>query len=178
MTTDAPLVEARQLGVTYKGGTHALRAVDLTLRAGEFVSIVGQSGCGKSTLLRIVAGLLQASSGSLTVAGLLPVEARRQATRTSFVFQEATLLPWRRIADNVCLPLELLSVARGEQIDRMQRGLAMVGLTEFADRYPRQLSGGMRMRVSLKGEIAAFHTNVVKPPNARVKPRAPITKAA
>jgi len=140
------LVHAEQLSLTYRGGVRALAEIDLDIPAGQFVSIVGPSGCGKSTILRIVAGLIDPTRGKLTVAGQLPRVARRKAARLAFVFQDATLLPWRSVRANVILPLELTHQRVDERIDR---ALAMVGLADFAHRYPNQLSGGMRMRVSL-----------------------------
>jgi NitT/TauT family transport system ATP-binding protein len=145
---EPPLVAAAGLSLEYPG-LQAIADIQLTIPAGQFVSIVGPSGCGKSTLLRIIAGLLSPTSGSLNVSGLTPTEARRQTTRTSFVFQDPTLLPWRNVSDNVALPLELL----GEKVPGFDPRIAiatrLVGLEDFTDRYPRQLSGGMRMRVSL-----------------------------
>jgi NitT/TauT family transport system ATP-binding protein len=118
---------------------------DLTLNidAGEFLAILGPSGCGKSTLLRIIGGLLTPDSGTLDVP---PGEAKR---RTAFVFQDAHLLPWRTALENAALPLELMGVNKAERMARARSSLAEVGLSEAESRYPAQLSGGMRMRVSL-----------------------------
>jgi NitT/TauT family transport system ATP-binding protein len=143
------VVEADAAGMTFAGAVQALEDVSFSFRQGEFVSLVGPSGCGKSTLLRLIAGLASPTAGAVRVAGLPPMQARRQKAQMSFVFQDATLLPWRSTADNVRLPLELVGVAAGEQDRRIRGGLAMVGLGEFAARRPRELSGGMRMRVSL-----------------------------
>lgn len=134
--------------MTFAGGVQALRHVSFATKAGEFVSLVGPSGCGKSTLLRLVAGLLAPSTGRLTVAGKSPRQAR-DTLRVSFVFQDATLLPWRSAERNVALPLELAGVPRDVRRQRAIAGLRRVGLGDFSARPPRELSGGMRMRVSL-----------------------------
>ncbi|MGD9722981.1 MAG: ABC transporter ATP-binding protein [Pirellulales bacterium] len=149
MISPQALVQARDLSVRYRGEILALDRVGFDLPPGQFVAVVGPSGCGKSTLLRAIAGLILPSSGQLDVAGQLPRVARRAATRMSFVFQDPTLLPWRTVRDNVCLPLELAHAPRAEQHARTDDVLALVGLHDFARRYPSELSGGMRMRVSL-----------------------------
>jgi len=149
MIDAAGAVEAHQIDLTYSGGLQALRDVSLRVAQGEFVSIVGPSGCGKSTLLRLVAGLLRSSSGQITVSGRPPADARRVSQTAAYVFQDATLLPWRSVVENVRLPLELRGQARGQRRQLVERGLELIGLTAFADRLPNQLSGGMRMRVSL-----------------------------
>ncbi|HUY87673.1 MAG TPA: ABC transporter ATP-binding protein [Pirellulales bacterium] len=149
MNSASAVVAADAVSMTFPGGVQALGDISFTFRQGEFISLVGPSGCGKSTLLRLIAGLAKPSQGALTVAGQPPEQARRRKAMLSFVFQDATLLPWRTAADNVRLPLELAGVARGEQERRIGEGLSMVGLSDFARAHPRQLSGGMRMRVSL-----------------------------
>lgn len=118
---------------------------DLTLNidAGEFLAILGPSGCGKSTLLRIIGGLLPPDSGTLDIT---PAEAKR---RTACVFQDANLLPWRTVLENAALPLELMGVDKAGRTTRARASLAEVGLSEAESRFPAQLSGGMRMRVSL-----------------------------
>jgi len=120
-----------------------IRDLTLNIDAGEFLAILGPSGCGKSTLLRILAGLLVPDGGTLDVT---PTDAER---RTAFVFQDAQLLPWRTVLENAALPLELMGVGRAERMARARASLAEVGLAEAESRYPAQLSGGMRMRVSL-----------------------------
>ena len=149
MSSISPLVQAESVQVTYSGALRAIENLSLTIEPGQFVALVGPSGCGKSTLLRVVAGLIAPTAGSLTVAGLAPRAARRQSTRISFVFQDATLLPWRSVKGNAALPLELEHVPAAARHDRAQQAIGLVGLGEFASRYPGQLSGGMRMRVSL-----------------------------
>jgi NitT/TauT family transport system ATP-binding protein len=119
-----------------------IEGMDLTVSSGEFLAILGPSGCGKSTLLRMIARLSEPDAGNITIEP----EARFQ---TAFVFQDAQLLPWRTVLDNAALPLELMGVPREERYARARTALAQVGLGEAEDRYPAQLSGGMRMRVSL-----------------------------
>ena len=145
--TDHPTqVVARNLGKHFADGVEALADVDLELNRGELVAIVGPSGCGKSTLLRLIAGLADATTGTLTVDGRPPLEARRHLREMAYIFQEATLLPWRTVLQNVALPLEL---RRQEDPALAEQIIDMVGLTDFSRAYPRQLSGGMRMRVSI-----------------------------
>lgn len=122
--------------------TVAVESVSLDIAAGEFVSFLGPSGCGKSTLLRIIAGLESPTSGQVTIDPLPQKDL-------AFVFQDAHLLPWRSALGNVALPLELLDVHKAERTDRVWHALREVGLADAAHRYPAQLSGGMRMRVSL-----------------------------
>lgn len=134
---------------TFASGTTALTGVNLTISPGEFVSLLGPSGCGKSTLLKLIAALATPSSGTIDWPQS-PHDARGGAEPSlSFVFQEPTLLPWRTAADNVRLPLLLAGVSKLEAIERVREALALVGLSAFADQYPRQLSGGMTMRVSI-----------------------------
>ncbi|MBL6079361.1 ABC transporter ATP-binding protein [Belnapia sp. T18] len=134
------LVALDGVGKRFASGTEALRGVDLRIERGEFLSLLGPSGCGKSTLLRLIAGLAEPSSGRIT---------RAASRQVGFVFQEATLLPWSDALTNVRLPLRLAGVARAEQEARAAEALAQVGLGGFERAYPRELSGGMRMRVSI-----------------------------
>ncbi len=133
-------------GVTkrFEGGVQALAGVDLRVAAGEFLTLLGPSGCGKSTVLRLVAGLDRASAGAIDAPAL-----RSDGADTAFVFQDATLMPWASVADNVRLPLRLAGERRAECAPRVARALASVGLAEFAQAFPNQLSGGMKMRVSI-----------------------------
>ena len=137
---------------TYPNGTRALLPVNLTVQPGEFVTLLGPSGCGKSTLLNMVAGLLAPSSGSIAVWGSSPDANAGSAQgkhRLSFVFQEATLMPWARVAANVRLPLDLQGVSRADADQRVSDALKLVGLDKFDESYPRELSGGMQMRASI-----------------------------
>ena len=137
---------------TYGNGTRALLPVDLNIQQGEFVTLLGPSGCGKSTLLNMVAGLLAPSGGSIRISSESPLtnaKLRANDRRLSFVFQEATLMPWARVAANVRLPLDLQSVPRAEADLRVGEALKLVGLDQFSDSYPRELSGGMQMRASI-----------------------------
>ena len=147
----AGLVIAREIDKRFSSGIEALRGVDLSIERGQFVSIVGPSGCGKSTFLRLVAGLDEPTAGTLTVDGRTPKDARREQLDLAFIFQDATLLPWRSVARNVGLPLELREQT---DADRVRQVIDMVGLADFADAYPAQLSGGMRMRASIARALA------------------------
>jgi NitT/TauT family transport system ATP-binding protein len=138
-TLGHPLVGFERIDLTYPDGTQALRDVSLTVREGEFVSVVGPSGCGKSTLLRLSAGLETVTDGYMQCG----------AKRIGYVFQDATLLPWRSVQDNVALFGELDGVTRDERRERVAAALSTVGLDGFENHLPHMLSGGMRMRVSL-----------------------------
>ncbi|HEY5380304.1 MAG TPA: ABC transporter ATP-binding protein [Pseudolabrys sp.] len=137
-----PIVSLRGVGKTYARGTVALDGFDLTVRAGEFVALLGPSGCGKSTALRIIAGLSEASQGTVELAA-------GPAGGIGFVFQDPTLMPWATIAGNVRLPLKLAHAEAGAARRAVDAALAHVGLGEFAGAYPRELSGGMKMRASI-----------------------------
>jgi NitT/TauT family transport system ATP-binding protein len=150
VVTDSPLIDARHVTMSYGASRVVLKDVSCQVARGEFVALLGPSGCGKSTLLRLVAGLISPSSGSLTVAGQSPEEARRVSQRVAFVFQDPNLLPWRTVAANIALPLELRKAPASEQAQAVDAILPMIGLTsDDARKRPRNLSGGMRMRVSL-----------------------------
>ena len=134
----SPVFTSTAVGLTYPDGTNALHSTRVSVADGEFVSIVGPSGCGKSTLLRLASGLIAPTSGTITRTGSV-----------QFVFQDSTLLPWRSVRRNVSLNLELQKVGKSEIEDRTNRALALVGLLDSAEKLPRQLSGGMKMRTSL-----------------------------
>ena len=131
----------------------ALAKVDLVVGRGEFVSVVGPSGGGKTTLLRVIGGLLAPTSGTVTVDGMPPLDAQRRKA-IGFVFQDPSLLPWRTVLENVRLPLELNVVQNNGNLEAPMRLLEAVGLMEFRDYYPHQLSGGMRQRVALARALA------------------------
>ena len=134
----SPVFESEAVGLTYPDGTEALRNTNVSVASGEFVSIVGPSGCGKSTLLRIASGLIAPTCGSTNRTGTV-----------QFVFQDSTLLPWRSVRRNVSLNLELQKVEKSETEKRTNSALELVGLLDSAEKLPRQLSGGMKMRTSL-----------------------------
>jgi NitT/TauT family transport system ATP-binding protein len=150
------VIEARGLNLVFETAdapVHALRDVDLTIRRGEFVSFIGPSGCGKTTLLRVIADLEQPTSGTISVNGVSPAEARLKRAY-GYVFQAAALYPWRSILRNVQLPLEIMGYSRAEREERARRTLELVGLTGFERKFPWQLSGGMQQRASIARALA------------------------
>ena len=142
------LVRLERIGKTFANGTVALQGLDLVIGEHEFLCLLGPSGCGKSTVLRLLAGLGQPSAGRIVWAD---AAAGRQAPRRpiGFVFQEPTLMPWASVRANVHLPLRLEGRSRREAAPKVEAALAMVGLEGFERAYPRELSGGMKMRVSI-----------------------------
>ncbi len=138
-----PIVSLRGVGKTFPSGTVALAGLDLDVRDGEFLSLLGPSGCGKSTALRIIAGLSDPTQGTVT----WPAAAAEG--RIGFVFQEPTLMPWANVFNNVMLPLKLKGATAGRASERVKAALHRVGLEKFENAYPRELSGGMRMRASI-----------------------------
>lgn len=148
----ASMVSLRGVDKVFTGrkgtGTVALKGIDLEINSGDFVSLLGPSGCGKSTLLRIVGDLLEPTAGAVTVNGKSPARARHDRDY-GMVFQQATLLEWRRVLGNVALPLEVTGMADPERTERAREMLKLVELVEFADHYPWQLSGGMQQRVAI-----------------------------
>lgn len=130
---------------TFPNGVEAIRSIDLAIAAGEFVAILGPSGCGKSTLLRLIAGLEPLGDGKITVDG----DGGDRRSDVAFVFQDAHLLPWRTVLHNAALPLDLQGVDADRRLAAAADALRSVGLAGFEHRYPSQLSGGMRMRVSI-----------------------------
>ena len=138
---------------TRTGEVQALSAVDLAIEPGEFVSLIGPSGCGKSTLLRLIADLDQPSTGTVEVFGK-PASAARVDQDYGIAFQQAGLLPWRTVAENVALPLQLHRWSAADRAARVAELLEMVGLSDFADRHPDQLSGGMQQRVAIARALA------------------------
>ena len=148
---NSPVISARDLSLTFTtndGPVHALSNINLDIAEGEFVSLIGPSGCGKTTLLRVIADLEKPTGGSLSVNGMTPEQARK--TRAyGYVFQQAALYPWRTIADNIALPLEVMGVSKADQATRITDNLALVNLTGFEKKFPWQLSGGMQQRASI-----------------------------
>jgi NitT/TauT family transport system ATP-binding protein len=138
-----PILSLQKISKSYSNGTIALENLDLTIAQGEFVSIVGASGCGKSTVLRLIAGLEKASSGEISWLD------RQAQQELAFVFQEAALMPWTTVLENIRLPLKLAGISPRQAKIRCQEAIALVGLQDFEHNYPRQLSGGMKMRVSI-----------------------------
>jgi NitT/TauT family transport system ATP-binding protein len=142
----APIVALRGVGKTFPSGTVALGGLDLDVREGEFLSLLGPSGCGKSTALRIIAGLTEPTQGAIEWTAAAKTE---DENRLGFVFQEPTLMPWANVSNNVLLPLKLKGLESEQASKRVAAALDRVGLPKFAAAYPRELSGGMRMRVSI-----------------------------
>jgi len=145
------VVRARGLDLVFQtndGPVHALRDVNLDIEKGDFVSFIGPSGCGKTTFLRVMAALEQPTGGEITVNGVSPEEARR-ARAYGYVFQAAGLYPWRTIAGNIKLPLEIMGFSRSEQEKRVKDVLQLVDLEGFGGKFPWQLSGGMQQRASI-----------------------------
>jgi len=151
-TREIPHISLRGVTKRYGSAAAVLENIDLTVSKGEFVSIVGPSGCGKSTILKLVSGLTPVTSGTLLVDGMTPSNAREIV---SFIFQDPTLLPWRTVAKNVALALELDDSPRDARPERVNGLLELVGLSHIAKSYPRQLSGGMKMRVSIARALAS-----------------------
>lgn len=150
------VVAASDLGLTFQtndGPVHALTGVNLDIRKGDFVSFIGPSGCGKTTFLRVIADLEQPTSGTITVNGMSPEQARL-ARAYGYVFQAAALLPWRTIEKNIALPLEIMGYSAAEQKQRIDRTLDLVNLSGFNKKYPWQLSGGMQQRASIARALA------------------------
>ncbi len=150
------VVEARKLGLTFQTGdgpVQALSDVDLTINKGEFVSFIGPSGCGKTTFLRVIADLEKPTSGTISINGMSPEQAR-QARAYGYVFQAAALYPWRTIERNIALPLEIMGISGADQKARIKRTMELVNLSGFEKKFPWQLSGGMQQRASIARALA------------------------
>jgi NitT/TauT family transport system ATP-binding protein len=150
------VIEARDLSLVFEtndGPVQALSNVNLTIGKGEFVSFIGPSGCGKTTFLRVMAALETPTSGTITVNGMSPDEARRKRAY-GYVFQAAGLYPWRTIAGNIKLPLEIMGYSKADQEERVDRVLKLVDLDGFGRKFPWQLSGGMQQRASIARALA------------------------
>jgi NitT/TauT family transport system ATP-binding protein len=144
-----PAVEVLSAEKVFANGTRALAPIDLTIADGEFLTLIGPSGCGKSTLLKLVANLIQPSDGRLLWWRGDFSRVGQDGRRFAFVFQEPTLMPWARVEANVRLPLELADVPKAKAAPRVAEAIERVGLSAFTRHFPRQLSGGMKMRVSI-----------------------------
>jgi NitT/TauT family transport system ATP-binding protein len=137
------VIKLSEISKIYTNGTVALQNLNLIIPESEFVSLIGPSGCGKSTVLRLIAGLGNMNSGSIDWS------VSNQVRKLAFVFQDAALMPWKSVWENICLPLKLARMSKKECQFLIQQALALVGLTGFEGCYPRELSGGMKMRVSI-----------------------------
>ncbi len=150
------VVSSKKLSLTFEtndGPVHALSDIDLDIKKGEFVSFIGPSGCGKTTFLRVVADLEKPTGGEVMVNGMTPEQAR-QARAYGYVFQAASLQPWRTIEKNIALPLEIMGHSKAERNKRVKDVLDLVDLTNFGKKYPWQLSGGMQQRASIARALA------------------------
>jgi NitT/TauT family transport system ATP-binding protein len=145
------MIELAGVAKQFGKGRAVLDPLDLEVQKGEFVTMLGPSGCGKSTLLKLIAGLTAPTTGTIRVDGMTPKNARELI---SFIFQDATLLPWRNVLQNVCLGLELEHESTERQRKKADELLKMVGLQQVSKAYPRELSGGMKMRVSIARALA------------------------
>jgi len=146
-----PVIEVEDLSLTFEtadGPVYALSEVNLSVKAGDFVSFIGPSGCGKTTLLRVIADLERQTAGRIAVNGVSPEEARL-GRAYGYVFQAPALYPWRTVERNVMLPLEIMGMSAGERKERAGRYLELVNLKGFEKKFPWQLSGGMQQRVSI-----------------------------
>ena len=151
-----PAIAIRDLSLTFAaadGPVTALSGINLDVARGEFVSLIGPSGCGKTTLLRVIADLEQPTGGAISVNGVSPHEAR-EARAYGYVFQAAALYPWRNVARNVALPLEIMGLDKATRQKRVRENLALVDLAGFERKYPWQLSGGMQQRASIARALA------------------------
>ena len=147
-----PIVVLSAVGKAFASGIEALDRLDLEVRSGEFLSLLGPSGCGKSTALRLIAGLSEPSRGAIAWTGS---DKRADGSGDiGFVFQEPTLMPWATVFSNAYLPLKLAGMSKDDAAPRVNESLAGVGLADFANAFPRQLSGGMKMRVSIARALA------------------------
>ncbi len=154
--SDQTIISAKNLSLTFEtndGPVHALQDINLDIHKGEFVSFIGPSGCGKTTFLRVMADLEKPTGGSITVNGVSPEEARNSRAY-GYVFQAAGLYPWRTIAGNISLPLEIMGYSKADQAARVKSVLELVELTGFEKKFPWQLSGGMQQRASIARALA------------------------
>jgi NitT/TauT family transport system ATP-binding protein len=146
-----PQIEFAGITKRYGSSQSVLECLDLIIRKQEFVSIIGPSGCGKSTVLKLISGLTAPTSGTIRVDGMTPANARETI---SFIFQDATLLPWRTVWDNIGLGMELEGISKSRRETKIAALIELVGLGHVSKAYPRELSGGMKMRVSIARALA------------------------
>ena len=151
-------ITVQNLSVVYKATdeknqTVALKDVNLDIKRGEFISLVGPSGCGKTTLLRVISGLIPSTKGNVFIDGLTPSKAR-VAKQFGIVFQSPVLMDWRTIRRNICLPLEIMKMPKQERTKKVDEMLEIVGLKDFGNHYPKELSGGMQQRVGIARALA------------------------
>jgi len=151
-------IHVENLGIQFPGKNGgepviALQNVNLDIKQGEFISLLGPSGCGKTTLLRTIADLQQPSCGKVIIRGQTPRQIRMQK-KFGIVFQSPVLYDWRTVRRNVCMPMELMGMPKKERVERVTKMLDLVGLSEFGQHYPRQLSGGMQQRVGIARALA------------------------
>jgi NitT/TauT family transport system ATP-binding protein len=144
-----PAVEVLSAEKVFANGTRGLAPIDLSIADGEFLTLIGPSGCGKSTLLKLIANLIEPSDGRLLWWRGEFAQVGQEGRRFAFVFQEPTLMPWARVDANVRLPLELANVSSAKATPAVAEAIERVGLSKFSRNFPRQLSGGMKMRVSI-----------------------------
>ena len=145
------VIDITDLSLTFEtndGPVHALSHVSLGVEKGDFISLIGPSGCGKTTLLRVIADLEHPTEGHISIHGMTPEEARLKRAY-GYVFQAPALYPWRTIGKNIALPLEIMGYSKDERAERVRTGLDLVNLTEFENKFPWQLSGGMQQRASI-----------------------------
>ncbi len=145
------VIDIADLSLTFEtndGPVHALSNVSLGVEKGDFISLIGPSGCGKTTLLRVIADLEHPTDGSISIHGMTPEEARLKRAY-GYVFQAPALYPWRTIGKNIALPLEIMGYSKEERAERVRKGLDLVNLTGFENKFPWQLSGGMQQRASI-----------------------------
>lgn len=152
----SPVISMKNLNLVFQTAdspVHALSDITIDIDKGEFVSLIGPSGCGKTTLLRVIADLEQPTDGSISINGMTPQQAR-MARAYGYVFQASALFPWRTIADNIALPLEVMGVSKAERAKRISQNMTLVDLAGFEKKYPWQLSGGMQQRASIARALA------------------------
>lgn len=154
---NAPEIQIKNVSMIYPVNNGedvvALNNVSLDIHEGEFISLLGPSGCGKTTLLRIIADLLQPTAGSVLIRGQSPRDIRLQK-KYGIVFQSPVLYDWRNVRRNVCMPMEIMGIPKKERTSRIDRMLELVGLQEFGNKYPFELSGGMQQRVGISRALA------------------------